>query len=96
MELYQVRYFLALCRERNFTQAAAHCGVSQPSFTNGIKRLELALGGQLFSRKRTGVELTALGILVRGEFVRIDQSVQKSKSNVARYLNAEPVTLRSP
>ena len=30
MELSQIRYFLTLCRELNFTKAAALCHVSQP------------------------------------------------------------------
>ncbi len=38
MELHQVRSFLALCKEKNFTRAAKHCGVSQPSLSNAIRR----------------------------------------------------------
>jgi len=52
MEMHQVRYFLAVCEERNFTRAAKSCGVSQPSLTNAIKRLELKLGGPIFLRDR--------------------------------------------
>jgi DNA-binding transcriptional LysR family regulator len=40
MEMHQVRYFLALCEERNFTRAAKRCGVAQPSLTHAIKQLE--------------------------------------------------------
>src|SRR5262245_31012171 len=36
MQMHQIRYFLALCEERNFTRAARRCGVSQPSLTNAI------------------------------------------------------------
>jgi DNA-binding transcriptional LysR family regulator len=48
MQMNQVRYFLALCEEQNFTRAAKRCGVSQPSLTNAIKRLERTFGGPLF------------------------------------------------
>ena len=48
MQMNQIRYFLALCEERNFTRAAKRCCVSQPSVTNAIKQLELELGGPLF------------------------------------------------
>jgi hypothetical protein len=64
MELHQIKYFLAIARERNFTRAAQACNVSQPSLTRGIKKLESDLGGQLFKRKARGSELTELGRLV--------------------------------
>ena len=61
MEMHQIRYFLALCEERNFTRAAKCCGVSQPSLTNAVKRLEHTFGGPLFHRNRKNVELSELG-----------------------------------
>src|SRR5262249_6601752 len=60
MQMQQIRYFLALCEERSFTRAAKRCGVSQPSLTNAIIRLEQELGGALFQRKPL-VSLTVLG-----------------------------------
>jgi len=36
MELFQVRYFLALARTLNFTRAAEACNVSQPALTRAI------------------------------------------------------------
>jgi hypothetical protein len=61
MELHQVRYFLAVCKEKSFTRAAKHCGVSQPSLSDAIKRLEQELGGQLFHRSRVNCLLSELG-----------------------------------
>jgi LysR family transcriptional regulator, hydrogen peroxide-inducible genes activator len=87
MEMHQVRYFLALCEERNFTRAARRCGVAQPSLTNAIKKLEGELGGTLFHRSRDGAALTPLGAMMRRHFVRIEQSTiaikRKSNSNFA-------------
>src|SRR5262245_41413211 len=48
MQMHQIRYFLALCEELNFTRAARRSGVSQPSLTNAIGALERELGGVLF------------------------------------------------
>lgn len=50
MELHQVKYFLAVCGTRNFTRAAAVCGIAQPSLSKAIRRLEEELGGPLFDR----------------------------------------------
>ena len=61
MELFQVRYFLALARTLNFTRAAEACNVSQPALTRAIQRLEEELGGPLLHRERNLTQLTALG-----------------------------------
>ena len=61
MEMHQVRYFLAVCEELNFTRAAEKCHVAQPSLTRAIKQLEGELGGDLFRRERPRAILTPLG-----------------------------------
>ena len=65
MQIRQIQYFLKLCEELNFTQAAERCHVTQPSLTNGIRRLERHLGGPLFDRHRSGVRLTKLAVTVK-------------------------------
>src|SRR5450830_2096367 len=91
MEMHQVRYFLALCEEQNFTQAAKRCGVAQPSLTRAIKQLEKKLGGSLFDRDRANNRLSNLGILVRPELARIDRSVTEAKRKAAKFLAARSV-----
>jgi len=61
MELFQVRYFLALSKMLNFTRAAEVCNVSQPALTRAIQRLEDELGGPLIYRERSLTQLTELG-----------------------------------
>ncbi len=65
MELQQIRYFLALAKELNFTRAAEVCGVSQPSLTRAIKRLEEELGGQLVRREGNRTHLSELGLRIK-------------------------------
>ena len=65
MQLYQIRYFLALCETLNFARAAEQCNVSQPSLTRAVQKLEHELGGLLILRERRLTHLTELGELVR-------------------------------
>jgi DNA-binding transcriptional LysR family regulator len=83
MEMHQVRYFLALRKERNFTRAAKRCGVTQPSLTNAIKRLEEELGGSLFRRGRGGAELSPLGKAVLPFLEQIERLADLAKHEAA-------------
>jgi LysR family hydrogen peroxide-inducible transcriptional activator len=65
VQLYQIRYFLALCETLNFGRAAERCNVSQPSLTRAVQKLEQELGGLLVRRERRRTHLTELGELVR-------------------------------
>jgi len=64
MEMHQIRYFLAVTEELNFTRASEKCNVSQPSLSRAIKLLEEELGGPLFHRERSPTYLTELGRMV--------------------------------
>lgn len=59
----QLRAFMALAQQRNFTRAAAQLHLSQPAFSALIRALEDALGPRLFDRNTRSVELTAEGQL---------------------------------
>jgi len=62
MEMHQLRYFLAVLDEGNFTRAATKCFVSQPSLSAQIIKLEDELGSKLFDRLGRKVEPTASGV----------------------------------
>jgi DNA-binding transcriptional LysR family regulator len=89
MKIHQVCYFLALCEERSFTRAAKRCGVAQPSLTRAIQQLEHEFGGQLFERSKSTIRLTNLGMIVRPDFVRIEQAVAEVAQKIAVF-NAAP------
>ncbi|MBX3236205.1 MAG: LysR family transcriptional regulator [Nitrospiraceae bacterium] len=63
MEMRQIRYFLAVARHQNFTRAAEHVHVSQPSLSVQISGLEEELGTKLFDRLGRKVVLTQAGEL---------------------------------
>ncbi|MBA3908588.1 MAG: LysR family transcriptional regulator [Rhodobacter sp.] len=76
MDLNQVRYYLNLAQSLTFTEAARQSGVSQPSLTRAIQRLEEELGGPLLYRDGKDTRLTALGRDVQVEFMRIQSSLE--------------------
>ncbi|MEM7276925.1 MAG: LysR family transcriptional regulator [Pseudomonadota bacterium] len=89
----QVRYFLAVCEHRNFTQAARASYVSQPSLTAAIKKLEDELGGALFLRDRAGCRLTPLGKLVRPHIEATQKEALETKAEAVRYNRLERVPI---
>ncbi len=61
MDIYQIRYFLAIAETGGFTKAAERLFVSQPSLSAGIKKLEQELGVILFERGGRRAVLTTAG-----------------------------------
>ncbi|QID16304.1 hydrogen peroxide-inducible genes activator [Nitrogeniibacter mangrovi] len=61
MTLTDLKYIVALARERHFGRAAEHCHVSQPTLSVAIKKVEEQLGVMLFERGTSDVKVTELG-----------------------------------
>jgi LysR family hydrogen peroxide-inducible transcriptional activator len=71
MTLTELKYIVAVARERHFGKAAEACYVSQPTLSVAIKKLEEELDVKLFERSANEVTVTRLG----EEIVRQAQSV---------------------
>jgi LysR family hydrogen peroxide-inducible transcriptional activator len=61
MTLTELRYIVALARERHFGRAAERCHVSQPTLSVAVKKLEDQLGVLLFERMPGEIRLTQVG-----------------------------------
>jgi DNA-binding transcriptional LysR family regulator len=94
MELYQVRYFVALCQTLNFTRAAEACNVTQPALTRAIQRLEEELGGPLLQRERNLTQLTELGRLMRPMLEQTLAAAEAAKDYATRFRKSELASLR--
>ena len=94
MELYQIRYFLALCETLNFARAAERCGVSSPSLTRAVQKLEQELGGLLIRRERRLTHLTELGRLVRPMLGEVLAQAEGTKTAANRFLSNREKPLR--
>jgi DNA-binding transcriptional LysR family regulator len=61
VELRQLRYFIAVSEELNFTKAGWKLRVAQPALSRQVRQLEEEIGVQLFVRDRRSVKLTDPG-----------------------------------
>lgn len=57
----ELQYFIEVAQSSNFSRASERLGISQPSLSLAIKRLENNVGVDLFDRHRHGVTLTRAG-----------------------------------
>jgi DNA-binding transcriptional LysR family regulator len=105
MELYQMKSFVVVARERNLTRAAEQLHLSQSALSSQIKQLEGHLGLALFRRTARGMELTeggremltlAEGVLEGAQKMRLRALAlhQGGGESVAIGLNADPNFLR--
>lgn len=58
MEVHQLRYFVAVADEGNFSRAAAREHVAQPSLSQQIQKLEAEMDQRLFDRLPRSVVVT--------------------------------------
>lgn len=88
MDIYQLRYFVAVAESGNFTKAAARSFISQPSLSQQIINLEEELGQKLFHRLGRKVTLTDAGQTLLEHAHRIiaeaDTAVRELKEDPAQ------------
>ena len=94
MELYQIRYFLALAETLNFTRASERSFVSQPALTKAIQRLEEAMGGRLFHRTKNSVQLTDLGRAMLPNFRQIFDTANQTREQARRLMREQKETVK--
>ena len=78
MTLTELKYIVAVARERHFGKAAEVCHVSQPTLSVAVKKLEEELELKLFERSANEVTVTPLG----EEVVRQAQAVLEQAASI--------------
>ncbi|MEU4562157.1 LysR family transcriptional regulator [Actinoplanes sp. NPDC023936] len=92
IDLRQIRHFLAVARDRNFTRAATGLGITQSALSRSIRGLEQSIGAALFERRPREVTLTETGQILLRETADLDI---RASAAVARARDAgRPARLR--
>jgi DNA-binding transcriptional LysR family regulator len=93
MELYLLRYFLAVVETGSFTKAAGACLITQPTLSAGIKRLEDQIGVVLFIRNNKRVSLTTAGARFLPRAKAILHEVNMASAEIAQTEQADVLRL---
>jgi DNA-binding transcriptional LysR family regulator len=89
VDLRQLRYFVAVARERNFTRAAETQHIAQPPLSRQIRQLEDELGVTLIERGSRPVRLTEGGRLLYEQAVRALDHMEEIQAIMRRLREAE-------
>jgi DNA-binding transcriptional LysR family regulator len=85
MEFRQIRYALAVSKQRSFTKAANRLNISQSAVSEQVRLLEEEVGFPLFARTPRGIEVTERGRTFLYEAERVVGDLL-SLSDIARRL----------
>ena len=83
MTLTELRYIVAVARERHFGRAAQACFVSQPTLSVAVKKLEEELGVALFERGAGEVSVTPAGRTIVAQAQRVLEEASRIKEMAA-------------
>lgn len=103
MTLQQLEYVLALDKTRHFVRAAEMCGVTQPTLSAMIQKLEDELDCKIFDRSRQPIETTEIGkkIIKQAQVViyqanQLKESILNEKDSLSGTLNLAIIPTIAP
>lgn len=79
MNLRQIRYFVVLAQEKNFTRAAERLHISQPPLSRQMQLLEEVLGTKLLDREKRPLALTEAGKIFYDQALQILSRIEQMK-----------------
>lgn len=103
MTLQQFEYILALDKTRHFVRAAELCGVTQPTLSAMVQKLEDEIDCKIFDRSRQPIESTEIGkqILKQAQVIiyhvnQLKEGVRNEKDSLSGTLNLAIIPTIAP
>ena len=83
MNIQQLEYIVAVDRYKHFAKAALSCGVTQPTLSMMVQRLEEELGVEIFDRTKSPVATNPIGeqIIAQAKVILFNVSQLKEISS---------------
>jgi DNA-binding transcriptional LysR family regulator len=88
MDIRQLRYFLAVAAERNFTRAAERLNMAQPPLSRQIQQIEQEVGAPLFDRYSRPMALTDAGRLFYEQAIQVTRRMDEMKEAMRGFVNS--------
>lgn len=88
MDVRQLRYFVAVAQERNFTRAAQMLNMAQPPLSRQIRQLEEEVGAELIDRSSRPLKLTEAGRWLYEQSVQVLSGLEHIRSMLGRLSDA--------
>jgi DNA-binding transcriptional LysR family regulator len=85
MTLHQLRIFHAVVNAKTMTSAAKQLGLSQPSLSQQLGRLEAAIGARLFDRRSNELEITEAGRFLITRVEQVLRIISETEEGLARF-----------
>lgn len=85
MTLHQLRIFHAVENAKTMTSAAKQLGLTQPSLSQQLGRLESVIGVRLFDRRPTEMELTEAGRYLLPRVEQVLRLLSETEDGLARF-----------
>ena len=99
MNMKQLKYVLVLADEGSFVRAADALGISQPSLSQYVKKIEKQVGMELFDRAGGEVRLTDAGkvyVEAGKQILELEHQMQNRFSDIAAYKTGSVIVGTSP
>ncbi len=92
MTFQQLEYIVALNKFRHFVAASEHCGVTQPTLSQMIQKLESELDVSIFDRSKHPIEPTAVGL----KLIKQAEIALREKAKLAEIVTNETQMISGP